>query len=127
MLRLFGIGAVVSFALACMSCGGSSQLQSINLTPAQTVGVLSVQLVATGVYADGRKVSPLAVTWTNFNPAQGPPPLPAGWPTISATGLAQCGTLPATATLWGSVLVNPGPGMGVHSTWISGTATLSCP
>lgn len=128
MLKLFGIGAALSLALACVSCGSSSQLQSINITPAQTVGPASVQLVATGIYSDGRTVSPLAVTWTNYNPAQGPPPsLPAGWPTISSNGLAQCGMIPAMATFWGSVLVNPSPGEGVHSTLISGTAQLNCP
>ena len=119
MLRTLVIGATVFLALACAGCGSSSPLQSITVSPAQTVGPTSVQLVATGVYADGKKVTPLSVTWTNYNPALGPPPLPAGWPTISSTGLAQCGFVPAMATFWGSTMVN--------SKLISGTAQLNCP
>lgn len=129
MSRMLISGVVLSLALACAGCGSSSQLQSITVSPAQTVGPTSVQLVATGVYADGKKVTPLTVTWTNYNPALGPTPsLPTGWPTISSTGLAQCGPIPAMATFWGSVLVNPNSGSkAVHSTLISGTAPLNCP
>jgi hypothetical protein len=128
MLRKLLIGSVVSLALASAGCGSSSPLQSISVSPAQTAGPTSVQLVATGVYVDGKKVTPLAVTWTNYDPAMGPPPsLPTGWPTISSTGLAQCGPIPAMAAFWGSLLVNPPPGEGVAAYWVSGSAQLNCP
>jgi hypothetical protein len=120
MLRMLSIGALVSLSLACAGCGGSSQPQlvSIKVAPASTLG-LSVQLIATGTYVNGKQVTPLAVTWTNYDPSMTPPPLAAGWPTINSSGLAQCGPLPATATFWGSTTVK--------SRLIFGTAQLICP
>jgi hypothetical protein len=117
MVKTLSVGALISVALACASCGSSSQLQSITVTPA-TTSALSVQLVATGIYSGGKQVTPLPVAWTNYDPAMAPPPRPAGWPTINSAGLAQCGTLPATATFWASVTVG--------SKLIFGTAQLIC-
>lgn len=120
MLRMSGIGALVSLALISAACGGYSQPQlvAIKVAPGSSLGP-SVQLIATGTYLNGKQVTPLVVAWTNYDPSMPPPPLAAGWPTISSTGLAQCGSLPATATFWGS--------MNVNSRLISGTAVLNCP
>lgn len=118
MLRMLSICAMFSLMLACGACGNSSQLQSISVSPA-TTKALSVQLVATGIYSNGNRITPLSVRWTNYDPSMPPPPLAAGWPTINSNGLAQCGSLSTTATFWGS--------MTVDSKLIFGTAQLTCP
>jgi hypothetical protein len=73
------MGTLVFLALISAGCGGYSQPQlvSIKVAPASTLGQ-SVQLVATGTYINGQQVTPLVVTWTNYDPSMTPPPLPAG-------------------------------------------------
>lgn len=118
MSRTFTAAVLLSVALTLAACGNSGQLKSISVSPA-SANASSVQFTATGEYSNGGKVTPLSVTWTNYDPSMPPPPLAAGWPMISSTGLAQCGPLAVTATMWASVRI--------HSVLISGTAQLVCP
>jgi hypothetical protein len=78
---MLGIVTLVLLVVVSASCGGSSQPQlvSIKVAPASALGP-SVQLIATGTYINGKQVTPLAVTWTNYDPSMTPPPLAAGWP-----------------------------------------------
>lgn len=118
MPRTFTTAVLLSVALTLAACGSSNQLKSISVSPARATA-FSAQFTATGEYSNGSKVTPLSVTWTNYDPSSPPPPLPGGWPAISSTGLAQCGPQAYTATMWASVRT--------HSALISGTAQIVCP
>lgn len=118
MLRKFTTAALLLVALTLAACGNSNRLKSISVSPARATAS-AAQFTATGEYSNGSEVTPLSVTWTNYDPNMPPPPLPGGWPTINSAGLAQCGPMPYTATMWASVRTN--------SALIAGTAQLVCP
>jgi hypothetical protein len=117
MPRIFPPAVLFCVALTAAACGNSN-LESISVSPAQ-VTASSAQFTATGHYSNGSTVTPLSVTWTVWNPSESPPPLPADWPAISSTGLAQCGPHAYTATMWASVRT--------ASALVAGTAQLVCP
>lgn len=116
MPRIFPPAVLFCVALTAAACGNSN-LESISVSPAQ-VTASSAQFTATGEYSNGSTVTPLSVTWTTWNPSRTPPPVGAGWPGISSTGFAQCGSA-GVYTMWASVRT--------RSALIAGTAQLVCP
>lgn len=118
MARMSTTAVLLSVALNLAACGNPNQLKSISVSPARATAT-SVQFTATGEYSNGSKVTPFSVTWTIYDPSLPPPPLPGGWPSISNSGLAQCGPSAVTATIWASVRVGSG--------LITGTGQIICP
>lgn len=118
MPRMSTTAVLLSVALNLAACSNAHQLESISVSPARATAA-SVQFTATGEYSNGSKVTPLSVTWTIYDPSLPPPPLPGGWPSISNAGLAQCGPLAVTATVWASVREASG--------LITGTGQIICP
>lgn len=120
--------AILMIVVPLLACGGGAnkRLRSIVVSPTTAIG--QAQFVATGVYTDGSKLSPLPVLWSEHNP----------WSMISVAdeigvrsdGKVSCmsaaGTFPVTASAPIDPLV-PISKMGPTTPQVSGSATITCP
>lgn len=139
----FPMAAVLAVTLTLISCGGGSAtptLQSISISPASSSG--PAQFVATGVYSNGKTVTPLPVDWSNDAVVLDPPPAYH----LTATPFTQ----PCVAGVSGSFVISafapqnpnaPSSGSMPMNVWqdmihasvqseggfVSGSAHLNCP
>jgi hypothetical protein len=119
-------------AIFVLSCGSSnpfqSTLKSINVTPATANG--QALFTATGIYADGRKVSPLIALWSAGNPWVQSDSLIVTIVVDARSGWASCATIPGKFTVEATAPVDPRlplSQMGASTPQVSGMAQLSCP
>jgi hypothetical protein len=100
------------------ACGGGNRIESINISPATGTG--HVQFIATGVYTDGSKVTPMPALWSEHNP----------WSLISvadeisvdSNGMASCFSASAPSDPH-----FPLAKMGPTTPQVFGSATITCP
>lgn len=124
--------ALLLAAIFMLSCGASSNrvLESISVSPQAGNG--QVQFVATGTFsAPPVKVTPLPVNWCVKNPKMASPELcapPSTPPVITSQGLATCGTLTFSLSVFAEAPADPNLPLNAQGVpGVVGTATLVCP
>jgi hypothetical protein len=118
---------LIAFSMLACGSGGSSQLQSISLSPATASG--QAQFTATGTYTNGSKVTPLPALWFPirawYNEAN-----PVQWIDLDAIGKASCNGITGTFSVVATAPVDPHfplSQMNSTSPQVSGMAQLTCP
>ncbi len=118
--------AVLVLLTSVLSCGGGKRLQSISISPTTANG--QAQFVATGVYTDGSRVSPLPALWSEHNPWS--MMAVANEIGVGSDGTVSCmsaaGTFPVTATA-PTDPITPVSKMGPTTPQVFGSATITCP
>jgi len=118
--------AVFLIAFSMLACGNGNRLRSITISPATGNG--HVQFIATGVYTDGSKVTPLPALWSEHNP----------WSLISvadeisvdSNGMASCVSVPGTFPVEATAPSDPHfplSKIGPTTPQVFGSATITCP
>jgi len=135
---------ICSFALILGSCGGGANnngvLQSIVVTPSTATG--STQFTATGIYSNGKQVTPIAVSWfflansSDLDPApfyslvRGPytGQCPASGSYLITAFAPQSPTAPNSgamvASVWFELVTGQTRNLGG---FVAGNAQLTCP
>lgn len=117
--------------VSLLGCGSVAQLESIVISPATATALDSasgkVQYVATGIYTDGHRVSPLTAFWGEHAPWIEVPDRVGV--TLSSTGLAQCTSFKGTLPIVAIAPKDPGTPlsmMTIGTPVVMGEASLTC-
>ena len=123
---VFSCSVLLLIAVSMLGCGASgNRLQSISINPATASS--QAQFIATGMYTDGNKVTPLAALWSPGNPWALAPTEPIR---LDSTGKASCLTVPGTFAVWATAPIDPNVPLSqvtAGTPQVHGTAQLSCP
>ncbi len=123
---------------ACLSCGSSTGLKSVTITPATADAKSSpngqVQFTAMGTSHGSTGSVPVNVRWWNSRPwFTAPTPTPANEINIDDNGIATCTNIPGlsgTFTIWATApkdqSIDPSQ-MKQSTPQVTGVAQMTCP